>query len=215
VSSIEVRELVLTGEAELTTGPFGTQLKAAEYVETGIPVINVRNVGFGEVRTEDLEFVSEQTATRLNRHRLKAGDIVFGRKGAVERHAFVTKHQIGWIQGSDCLRLRLNSPRFEPRFVSYYLLTEYHQQWMKNHCSGGATMASLNQDILGRIALPALDLSIQRKIAAFLSAYDDLIENSDRRIRNLRSTRNLLIPRLVSGQIDVANLNIAVPEAGS
>jgi type I restriction enzyme S subunit len=43
-------------------------------------------------------------------------------------------------------------------------------------------MASLNQDILGRIALPVVAPAAQRKIAAILSAYDDLAENNDRRI---------------------------------
>lgn len=46
-------------------------------------------------------------------------------------------------------------------------------------------MASLNQDILGRIALPVIDPSTQRKIAVILSAYDDLIENNNRRIKLL------------------------------
>jgi type I restriction enzyme S subunit len=46
-------------------------------------------------------------------------------------------------------------------------------------------MASLNQDILGRIALPLIHLGTQRKIAAILSAYDDLIGNNSRRIKLL------------------------------
>ena len=182
---VAVQDLVLRGEAELTTGPFGTQLKAAEYVEDGIPLINVRNVGFGRVWTTDLEYLSEETALRLDRHRLATGDIVFGRKGAVERHAFISDEQAGWIQGSDCLRLRLNSPALVPRFVSYFLLTDYHKQWMKNHCSGAATMASLNQDILGRIELPLLSIPLQHKISVILSAYDDLIENNNCRINLL------------------------------
>jgi type I restriction enzyme S subunit len=184
-ASVLVRDLVLSGEAELTTGPFGTQLKASEYVAAGVPLINVRNIGFGEVRSTDLEYLSEKTAVRLGRHRLETGDIVFGRKGAVERHAYISKDHVGWVQGSDCLRLRLRSSRFAPRFVSYFLLTEHHKQWMKNYCSGGATMASLNQDILSRIALPLVPLPVQFKIVGVLSAYDDLIENNNRRIKVL------------------------------
>ena len=42
-----VQEFVDRGEAELKTGPFGTQLHASDYVEYGTPVINVRNIGFG------------------------------------------------------------------------------------------------------------------------------------------------------------------------
>jgi type I restriction enzyme S subunit len=182
---IPVCDLVASGEVELKTGPFGTQLRASDYVENGIPVINVRNIGFGTIRPDKLEFISDATRDRLSTHVLRRDDIVFGRKGAVERHVFVKAEQDGWFQGSDCLRLRLNSSRIDPRFASYYFLTEEHQQWMKNQCSHAATMASLNQQILERIELPLPDLATQRKIAGILSAYDDLIENNQRRIKIL------------------------------
>ena len=32
--------------AELKTGPFGTQLHSNEYVKSGIPIINVKNIGY-------------------------------------------------------------------------------------------------------------------------------------------------------------------------
>ena len=179
---ISVGELMRCGEAALQTGPFGTQLKADEYVDEGVPVINVRNVGFGDVRDDDLEFVTEAKAEQLHHHRLLRDDIVFGRKGAVERHGLITDAQEGWVQGSDCLRLRLRSARVDVRFLSYYLRTKAHGDWMHALCSFGATMASLNQDIVSRITFPAPEMEVQRKIAAILSAYDDLIANNQRRI---------------------------------
>lgn len=184
---VAVGELVKRGEASLQTGPFGTQLSAAEYVPDGIPVINVRNVGFGDVRDADLEYVSEAKADQLHHHILQRGDIVFGRKGAVERHALIQEAQDGWVQGSDCLRLRLKSPRFHERFVSFYLRTQAHQDWMQALCAFGATMSSLNQDIVNRIQLPCPPLSVQEKVTAVLGAYDDLIANNQRRIALLES----------------------------
>lgn len=184
---VAVGELVKNGEASLQTGPFGTQLSAAEYVAEGIPVINVRNVGFGEVRDADLEYVSEAKAEQLHHHILRQGDIVFGRKGAVERHALIQAAQDGWVQGSDCLRLRLKSPRFHERFVSFYLRTQAHQDWMQALCAFGATMSSLNQDIVNRIQLPCPPLPVQEKVVALLGAYDDLIANNQRRIALLES----------------------------
>lgn len=182
-----VGDLVRKGEAALQTGPFGTQLSASEYVSEGIPVINVRNVGFGDVRDDDLEYVSEAKADQLHHHILRKGDIVFGRKGAVERHALIGDEQDGWVQGSDCLRLRLRSLRFSERFVSFYLRTQAHQDWMQALCAFGATMSSLNQDIVSRIQLPCPPRPVQNHIAAILAAYDDLIANNQRRIALLES----------------------------
>jgi restriction endonuclease S subunit len=187
-----IGQLVAIDEAELKTGPFGTQLKASEYCEDGTPVINVRNIGFGTIKAEKLEFIGPITRDRLSSHLLRRGDIVFGRKGAVERHVFIRRSQEGWLQGSDCLRLRFKSARVESSFVSYFLLTPAHQRWMMNQCSHGATMASLNQQILERIVLPIPPLPIQRRVASILSAYDDLIENNLRRIRLLEQMAGAL-----------------------
>lgn len=185
--SLSVAELMQNGEATLQTGPFGTQLKASEYVNDGVPVINVRNIGFGDIRVNDLEYISEAKAEQLHQHILSTGDIVFGRKGAVERHALITGQQKGWVQGSDCLRLRISSDRVDSTYLSYYLRTQTHQEWMQALCSFGATMTSLNQDIVSRIRFPAPSITTQREIAAILIAYDDLIANNQRRITLLES----------------------------
>lgn len=189
---VTVADLIDQGAAELITGPFGTQLAAHEYVAKGTPVINVRNVGFGDVRTADLEYLDDQTVERLARHRLKEGDIVFGRKGAVERHAFISSDENGWIQGSDCIRLRLDPDAMEPRFVSFAFRTEWHKRWMQNHCSSGATMASLNQDILRLLEIPSPPLIQQHQISELLGAFDDLIKSNRRRIEILEEMARLI-----------------------
>lgn len=93
----------------LKTGPFGTQFKASEYVKKGIPVINVKNIGYGNLNYEDLDFINAETRNRLSEHVLHTGDIVFGRKGSVDRHCLITEKEDGWFQGSDCLRVRITN----------------------------------------------------------------------------------------------------------
>jgi type I restriction enzyme S subunit len=187
-----VQDFIDAGEAFLKTGPFGTQLKASEYVDEGTPVINVRNIGFGDIRTEKLDYLPDPVVDRLSDHLLQPNDIVFGRKGAVERHAFIRQAQDNWFQGSDCLRLRFKSDSVDPQFVSYCLLTQEHKDWMVNQCSHGATMTSLNQDIVSRIPLHLPPLPTQYRIAAVLSAYDDLIENNTQRIAALEAAAQAL-----------------------
>lgn len=179
---LTVAELVECKEATLQTGPFGTQLKASDYVEHGIPVINVRNIGFGSIREAELEYLGEGMAGKLHQHHLKKDDIVFGRKGAVERHVLINEKSEGWIQGSDCLRLRISSSRVNNKYLSYYFTTSSHKNWMEALCSFGATMSSLNQDIVKRISFPSPHIGEQKKIASILTAYDDLIDNNQRRI---------------------------------
>ena len=41
----ELQKVKLCELVNFQTGPFGTQFSASEYVEKGIPVINVKNIG--------------------------------------------------------------------------------------------------------------------------------------------------------------------------
>ena len=191
-TEITIAQLEDNGAVSIQTGPFGTQLKASDYTDEGVPVINVRNIGYGDLRPEKLEFVPEGKAERLSVHALQESDIVFGRKGAVDRHLFVSDGQHGWVQGSDCIRLRLSKDSINPHFASYAFLRPYHKEWMLRQCGNKATMASLNQDVIRRIVLPFLEPEEQRDIVSILSAYDDLIENNRSRIALLEEAARLL-----------------------
>ena len=188
----KIADLEAEGVASIQTGPFGTQLKASDYTQDGIPVINVRNIGYGNLRADKLEFIAEATADRLRVHVLNEQDIVFGRKGAVDRHLFVTGAQSGWVQGSDCIRLRLDCNRINPRFVSYAFLSNRHKEWMLQQCGNKATMASLNQDVIRRIEFRLPKRPQQDQIVSILSTYDDLIENNRKRIALLEEAARLL-----------------------
>ena len=73
---IKIGDLIKQKKAHSQTGPFGTQLKASDYVEEGIPVINVRNIGFGEIRVNQLEYLNDEMSKILKSHRLIKNDIV-------------------------------------------------------------------------------------------------------------------------------------------
>ena len=103
---------------------------------------------------------------------MRSGDIVFGRKGSVDRHCLITEAEEGWFQGSDCLRVRITDPSVNPQYVSYYLLSS-HVLKSINNAAVGSTMASINMDIIGDIKIVLPSYEEQCKIAAVLKALDD------------------------------------------
>lgn len=196
MDTVLIRDLVQTQEVEIKTGPFGTQLKASEYVDRGTPVLNVRNLGFSTVNTEKIEMVGNETIKRLSAHTLHTGDIVFGRKGAVERHAFISEFEDGWMQGSDCIRLRVKNERINARYLSYYFLTPQHRSFMLSMCSHGTTMASLNQKIIEMISIPLPERKVQDQVVAVLSALDEKIKNNQEINDNLQQQAAALFSSL-------------------
>ena len=70
----------------------------------------------------------------------------------------------------------------DPFFV-YYLMTTLRDELKSN--AGGAATPIINKTAFSQIEVSVFPLAVERRIAGILSAYDELIENSQRRIRIL------------------------------
>ena len=76
----------------------------------------------------------------------------------------------------------VDAQRIDLRY--FYFLTKFIGL---NHLKDGTSNPSLSRDVFGQQGIPLPPLPIQRRIAGILSAYDELIENSQRRIKILES----------------------------
>ncbi|UGS42263.1 restriction endonuclease subunit S [Pseudocitrobacter corydidari] len=172
--SIVLNDLINQGHAFLQTGPFGTALKAEEYTDNGVPLISVREIRNGYIKIEGTTpRVSRNTTNRLPKFVLNKGDIVFARKGGVDRTAYITEKEAGWFLGSDGIYLRLDD-NYNSLFISYIMRSPTTREWLIKN-SEGTTMPSLNQKILSRIPLTIPDLCKQNIIANFLYSLDKKI----------------------------------------
>jgi type I restriction enzyme S subunit len=190
-----IREL-----ASIQTGPFGTLLRADEYAgHDGVPLVSVGEIGRGTFRVSDeTPLVPDAVVRRLPQYILRAGDIVFGRKGAVDRSALVTSIQDGWFLGSDGIRVRPSSACHAP-YLAFQFQLQQVQQWLLQNASG-TTMASLNQEVLGRLTIPIATLPEQRAIAGMLGDLDALLGALDRLIAKKRGLKQAAMQRLLTGQ---------------
>lgn len=159
----------------IKTGPFGTVLKAHEYSTHGVPIISVGEIRYGTIKINDsTPRAPIEVVKRLPTFLLKEGDIVFARKGSVDRSAFIRFEQNGWFLGSDGIRLRLPKT-CDSQFIAYQLQTPMIRNWFLHHATG-STMLSLNQKIIERIPIVLPSLLEQQKIAKILNIMDKNIE---------------------------------------
>ena len=180
--------------ADTKTGPFGTQLSAKEYTASGIPVINVKNIGTGCIQENDLDYVSESTAKRLSDHIIQENDIVFGRKGAIGRHAIIGKTQNNWVQGSDCIRVR-----FKPGIVASYVNAQLQTANVIDHLSMnayGSTMLTLTTDMINSIPLLMPEEAEQSEIAHVFSDIDNLITLHQRKYEKLITVKKSMLEKM-------------------
>lgn len=183
----EWRECNLGDFAEIQTGPFGSQLHAADYVDVGIPSIMPTNIGNRlEVKTDSIACIKEADAKRLEKYLIKENDIVYSRRGDVEKCAFITSKQSGWLCGTGCLRVRFISTDLFPKFCAYYLSNDEIKGWVSGNAVG-TTMPNLNSSILKRVPLALPPLPEQEAIAAVLSSLDDKIDLLHRQNQTLEA----------------------------
>ena len=143
------------------------------------------NIGDGGITTEGIARIDKADIERLHQHKLQLDDIVFSRRGDVTKNALVRIHEVGWLCGTGCLKVRLGSQRIaNAKFISYCLRLPAAKEWLVRHAVG-ATMPNLNTGILSAIPITLPPLSSQLEIAAALGTIDD-------RIALLRETNTTL-----------------------
>jgi len=177
-------EIVKRGGGHIQTGPFGSQLHASDYVPKGVPVIMPINISENQILEDGIARITEEDANRLARHRVQVGDIIYSRRGDVERRALIRQRQHGWLCGTGCLKVRLGRGVADPLFASYYLGHPKIRDWIVRHAVG-ATMPNLNTGIIERVPFALPPLPEQRAIAHILGTLDDKIEVLRRMSRTL------------------------------
>ena len=186
------RECVLGDVANIQTGPFGSQLHSSDYVPVGIPSIMPTNIGTRlEISKNNIAYITEDDAQRLNKYLVENGDIVYSRRGDVEKCAFITKNESGWLCGTGCLRVRFILDEVSPKFCAYYLSTDEMKGWVSGHAVG-TTMPNLNSSILRRLPLILPPLPEQQAIASVLSSLDDKIDLLNRQNLTLEAIAETL-----------------------
>lgn len=177
-----IGELCDVGRGRVQTGPFGSQLHESDYSEVGTPVVMPKDIIGSRIDETTIARVSDAHVDRLHRHKLSKGDIVYGRRGDIGRQALIRNETVGWLCGTGCLRITLGKSTVISEFLHRYLQLSEVIHWIEGQAIG-ATMPNLNTNILRRMPVTfPVNKATQQKIAAILSAYDELIETNKRRI---------------------------------
>jgi len=183
----------------LQTGPFGSQLKAEEYVPVGVPVVMPRDIVDGCIVGAGCSCVSIDKSQELSKHRLLKGDVVFSRRGEVGVCALVSEMQEGYLCGTGCLRARPD-PSIDPVFLISYLTTEGPVRWLRQNAIG-QTMPNLNTYILASLPIRIPPPGVRNQLRDVSITFNQGITKTKLLIgANLKRKRAMLQP-LITGKL--------------
>ena len=200
----EIRPLqeVCCEEHGIQTGPFGSQLHQSDYTAEGIPVVMPKDLINFRIATDDIARIPEALCEQLSRHTLQPGDIIYGRRGDIGRRAFITVRQAGWLCGTGCLRLRPNLAVIDARYL-FDALGRPETAGAIAARAQGATMPNLNSKVMASVPIVVPPRNFQGHYSDLVAANLEIIENLAEQNTRLKQARDLLLPKLMSGEIAV------------
>lgn len=148
------------------------------------PVVKIANIQNKQVSRDCATYLpSTLMSDKLDRFRLRHGDILvamtgagsvgkFGRMRTVDR-PYLVNQRVGII--------RAETSKANPDYLYYTLSLDQYEKVLYGY-GLGAGQPNVSPSQVGSLDIPFPSLRTQRKVAAILSAYDDLIENNTRRI---------------------------------
>ncbi len=180
---------------ELQTGPFGSSLHQNDYEIGGTPVINPASMRDGKIVPVEKMAVGADTLERLATFKLRAGDIVMGRRGEMGRCAVVTEQEDGWLCGTGSLILRLSRCLY-PEYLAMLIGSPYVREYLGGSAVG-ATMQNLNQSILLKMGIGLPPLAEQHRIVAKVDELMALCDRLEESLATGEGTRGWLIDALL------------------
>ena len=192
---------------KLQTGPFGSSLHQSDYEIGGTPVINPASIQHGNIVPVEKMAIGDDTLERLATFKLRAGDIVMGRRGEMGRCAVVAEREEGWLCGTGSLILRLSDSLY-PKYLAMLIRSPDIREYLRGH-SVGATMQNLNQSILLNISIGLPTFAEQHRIVVKVDEIMALCDRIEAGLVATDDSRSRLLESILHNALTSAGHELA------
>jgi type I restriction enzyme, S subunit len=135
-------------------GPFGSNLKSNDYVEEGVRVIRLENIGSLEFKDEKVTYITEKKYEALKKHTVSTGDIIFSSFVADGTRVVVLPENIEKaINKADCFCVRAFGDSINAVYLAHFLSTTSTYKRLENQVHG-ATRPRINTTQLKELEVP-------------------------------------------------------------
>lgn len=204
-ASVEGSDFVIDPKSDIVDGPFGSNLKASQYTNTGVPIVRIQNVKRFNFIDKNIKFISNEKYEELQRHSFVSGDILITKLGDPLGLACEVpeKYRYGIIV-ADLVRLRPNIEICSKPFLIYLLNSEIVIKQIEKHVKG-TTRPRINLGVIRGLALPLPPLAEQKKISEKLDVLLASVEIIKARLERipeiLKAFRQSVLTAAVSGKL--------------
>ena len=190
---------------KISDGPFGSNLKSSDYVEKGVRVIRLENIGYMIFKNEYQSFVTEEKYDTIKKHTVYKGDIIFSSFISDNIRAVILPDYIDRaINKADCFLVRVSETEISKKFLSFYFSTRTIHNHLVNEIHG-ATRPRINTTQLKSTQIPLAPLPEQHRIVAEiesrLSVCDKLEESITLSLKKAEALRQSILKKAFEGKL--------------
>jgi type I restriction enzyme S subunit len=191
----EGKEHKLSEVAEnFAMGPFGSNIKAENFQESGVPVIRGTNLNFYKYVDGEFVFLSEEKADQLSSSNCFPGDLVFTHRGNIGQVGMIPEGKYHrYVVSQSGMKLSVKKDRLDNHFLFYFFKSNIGQhELLQNESQVGVPSISSPLTSLKSVNIRLPPLPEQRAIASVLSSLDDKIDLLHRQNKTLEAMAETL-----------------------
>jgi type I restriction enzyme S subunit len=173
--------------AKVSDGPFGSHLKSSHYVDSGVRVIRLQNIGLGQFVDDNAAFISETHFASLRKHECLPGDVLVATLGDPNLRACI---QPDWLSvalnKADCVQVRVDRELVTAEWL-VSLLNLPSTERLAQGLVLGQTRARISMGRLRTLVVPVPPLGAQerfREVVSSVHSQRARLEQSDAAMRD-------------------------------
>ena len=183
----------------------------------GVPSIGAENIiGLGRYDYSKEKFVTREFFGNMNRGHIQSGDVLLYKDGAQIGRKSMFRD--GFPHAECCINEHVFIMRTNERCNQNYLFFWLDQPEMTQNIinlNANAAQPGINQSGVRGLPILLPPAPLLEKAEQILEPMLGALFSCAKRNNILRQTRDLLLPKLISGELDVSELDINVPEANA
>ncbi len=197
---MKISELI----SEISMGPFGSNIKVECFVDSGIPVLNGKNLTDFVLKEDLFRYVTAEKADSLGKANAYRGDVIVTHRGTLGQIVFIpqeSKYERYVISQSQ-FRLRCNE-KILPEYLVYYFHTRIGQHKLLSNASQvGVPALARATTTFQTIGIEVPKIEIQKKVVNILEIIRHKIKINEQINDNLEQQAQTIYSYMITKNAD-------------
>lgn len=178
------------------------------FVKSGINFMKAESIlDNHSIDKSKFAFIDDETNALLKRSVIQAGDIVFTIAGTLGRFALITTDVLPANTNQAVAIIRADTDKISPEYIYACFVGEWHNDYYRKRVQQ-AVQANLSLTTIKSLPIPILRGADMDAYMKLILPIIKAVKANEVQSENLSALRDALLPKLMSSELDVSNLDI-------